>query len=200
MNITRTVIASAIAMAAIAASPAARADVFIFDFNGPSVSGSGTFTASLDATGLYYDVTGATGTITDSDGGAVGTFTISGVSGSSNPSFDTTNRLYFPAGPNSDQGFTNTSSFLDVGGITLATTAGEYFNLYDLQNSYALANSVDDPSGQAPFGPPINEPIDTFQVAAVPEASTWAMMVLGFSAMGFLAYRRKQDFVPVRLA
>jgi hypothetical protein len=28
-------------------------------------------------------------------------------------------------------------------------------------------------------------------VAAVPEASTWAMMILGFTGVGFLAYRRK---------
>jgi hypothetical protein len=31
------------------------------------------------------------------------------------------------------------------------------------------------------------------QVAAVPEASTWAMMILGFFGVGFLAYRRKNQ-------
>jgi hypothetical protein len=30
-----------------------------------------------------------------------------------------------------------------------------------------------------------------FTVAAVPEASTWAMMILGFLGVGFMAYRRK---------
>jgi hypothetical protein len=29
------------------------------------------------------------------------------------------------------------------------------------------------------------------QVAAVPEPSTWAMMILGFAGLGFMAYRRK---------
>jgi PEP-CTERM motif len=29
------------------------------------------------------------------------------------------------------------------------------------------------------------------QVAAVPEPSTWAMMILGFAGIGFMAYRRK---------
>jgi hypothetical protein len=29
--------------------------------------------------------------------------------------------------------------------------------------------------------------------AAVPESSTWAMMILGFFGLGFLAYRRKND-------
>jgi hypothetical protein len=28
---------------------------------------------------------------------------------------------------------------------------------------------------------------------AVPEPSTWAMMILGFSGLGFMAYRRKQN-------
>jgi hypothetical protein len=32
---------------------------------------------------------------------------------------------------------------------------------------------------------------DTSQVAAVPEPSTWAMMMLGFAGLGFMAYRRK---------
>jgi hypothetical protein len=27
--------------------------------------------------------------------------------------------------------------------------------------------------------------------AAVPEPSTWAMMILGFASVGFMAYRRK---------
>ena len=31
----------------------------------------------------------------------------------------------------------------------------------------------------------------SFGVSAVPEASTWAMMILGFASVGFMAYRRK---------
>ncbi len=31
------------------------------------------------------------------------------------------------------------------------------------------------------------------QIAPVPEASTWAMMLMGFAGLGFLAYRRKQN-------
>ena len=31
---------------------------------------------------------------------------------------------------------------------------------------------------------------DSPEVAAVPEPSTWAMMVLGFAGVGFLSYRR----------
>jgi len=36
--------------------------------------------------------------------------------------------------------------------------------------------------------------------ASVPEPSTWAMMVLGFFGVGFIAYRRKTTSAPFRLA
>jgi PEP-CTERM motif len=37
-------------------------------------------------------------------------------------------------------------------------------------------------------------------LAAVPEPSTWAMMILGFCGLGFMAYRRKQNGPALRLA
>ncbi len=37
------------------------------------------------------------------------------------------------------------------------------------------------------------------KVGAVPEPSTWAMLVLGFAGVGFLAYRRKNDNSALRL-
>jgi hypothetical protein len=36
--------------------------------------------------------------------------------------------------------------------------------------------------------------------SAVPEASTWAMMLLGFGGVGLLAYRRRSSHVTMRLA
>jgi len=33
--------------------------------------------------------------------------------------------------------------------------------------------------------------VDNFNMTAIPEASTWAMMLLGFAGIGFVAYRRK---------
>lgn len=41
--------------------------------------------------------------------------------------------------------------------------------------------------GNSPYGPVIGD----VSISAVPEASTWAMMILGFAGVGFLAYRRK---------
>ena len=35
--------------------------------------------------------------------------------------------------------------------------------------------------------------LDGVTIAAVPEPSTWAMMILGFCGLGFMAYRRKSE-------
>ena len=40
----------------------------------------------------------------------------------------------------------------------------------------------------------------TLMTSAVPEPSTWAMMILGFFGVGFMAYRRKQNWPQLRLA
>ncbi len=41
---------------------------------------------------------------------------------------------------------------------------------------------------------------DNLTVTAVPEPSTWAMMILGFFGVGFLAYRRKSSGAAMRIA
>ena len=38
------------------------------------------------------------------------------------------------------------------------------------------------------------------EVAAVPEPSTWAMMILGFAGVGFIAYRRSRKDNGLALA
>ena len=40
----------------------------------------------------------------------------------------------------------------------------------------------------------------TLMTSAVPEPSTWAMMILGFFGVGFMAYRRKQNGPAHRVA
>ena len=39
-----------------------------------------------------------------------------------------------------------------------------------------------------------------FNVAAVPEPGTWAMMIFGFLGVGFMAYRRKSSVSGFRIA
>jgi fibro-slime domain-containing protein len=42
--------------------------------------------------------------------------------------------------------------------------------------------------------------LDGATVSAVPEPSTWAMMILGFFGLGFMAYRRKHNGPAIRIA
>jgi hypothetical protein len=37
-------------------------------------------------------------------------------------------------------------------------------------------------------------------ITAVPEPATWAMMLLGFTGVGFMAYRRRNHAPALRLA
>ena len=60
----------------------------------------------------------------------------------------------------------------DIGGGTLITPGGAWHLYNPTTTSFAVG-------------------LNGEQVAAVPEASTWAMMLLGFAGLGFMAYRRK---------
>ncbi len=80
--------------------------------------------------------------------------------------------------------------------ITGANSASPAF----LQFGYGQSSQPDgfffvdpgDPGNSITVGAPITAP--------VPEPSTWAMMVLGFVGVGFLARRRKQNGPALRLA
>jgi hypothetical protein len=39
--------------------------------------------------------------------------------------------------------------------------------------------------------------MSTGPIGAVPEPSTWAMMILGFAGIGFMAYRRRNGALLV---
>ena len=72
------------------------------------------------------------------------------------------------------------SNPLDLGS---ALAGSQYVDLYE----YLYASESDPPGfsfdyalGETPYTPP-----------AIPEPSTWAMMLLGFAGLGFLGYRRR---------
>jgi PEP-CTERM motif len=52
--------------------------------------------------------------------------------------------------------------------------------------------SLEGGAGGCPAGS-ISSLTVNYTVAAVPEPSTWAMMILGFCGLGFMAYRRKSQ-------
>jgi hypothetical protein len=75
--------------------------------------------------------------------------------------------------------------------VLTSTDSGASQRFYNISLDTAGATSVDffsiNPNGTYLF----DNGTFTTDVAAVPEPSTWAMMVLGFAGVGFMAYRRK---------
>jgi len=155
------------------------------------------------ATGAKAEVYSFDFTSTDSSWAADGTFTVTGneitgiagtLSGSVN---QTINALWanpdFPAQSTSPDGafyydnvfYPNGNPQLDIGGVLFTTTQnpGGFWNLWGTgPNTYSLYESA---SGGYPVAESGN-----LTVSAVPEPSTWAMMLLGFSGLGFAGYRR----------
>jgi len=64
-------------------------------------------------------------------------------------------------------------------------TSLDTYNFEDYLGTRLIKQSVD-ANGFVTSGVEI-----TLSIAAVPEPSTWAMMILGFVGVGFLAYRRR---------
>lgn len=99
------------------------------------------------------------------------------------------------------------SSFVDAanGIFSLATPIGS-------QTFNAIGTSVQGANvnvGAGPYSVTVKYTIaasgegsanSTAIVTPVPEPSTWAMMILGFMGVGFMAYRRKNQSVGLRLA
>ena len=94
------------------------------------------------------------------------------------------------------------SDWMQLGfvGNTTGLIAGFPINI-DQDGSYTLGagvrvdttDSTFVRNGEALNFSPLSVAIDvTSSVAAVPEASTWAMMLLGFGGLGFMSYRRSQ--------
>jgi hypothetical protein len=86
----------------------------------------------------------------------------------------------------------------DVVTINFNTLNSSQQEFYDFAATAFGTDSVNPQDGGA-FGN--NATLTTTGVvAAVPEPSTWAMMILGFCGLGFMAYRRKQNGASLRLA
>jgi PEP-CTERM motif len=182
-------LAGCLAITAIAVP--ARANTLTFDWTlaGPATSlggfgtpgsGSGTFTVTTGAKGDI--ITAMTGEI----GGDAVTLLQSGTGGSDN--------LLFPIGTKFKGGISVVD--LDTDGISVSTTLGDFHIFSDgspFSKGTVSGNDIFE-TGPCGFG------VGTLAVSAVPEPSTWAMMLLGFAGVGFMAYRRKQNGPSLRLA
>jgi hypothetical protein len=158
-----------------AASAPASAKVFDWSLTGPSPDlggvpfpGSGTITATLTSSPGVWDIDTITGTV---DGSAItGTSTFRGAD----------NEL-----------FTNGFAFVSTVGIAFETAAGQSVNIFSFfgQETPPTGNAYGEFASPGGFG------VGTFTLTAVPEASTWAMTVIGFAGLGVAGYRASQKRV-----
>ena len=169
----------------------ARADV-VFTFSG---------TCDFSCNGM------ATGTLMLTNLGAVGStdITTSNFMSFQYTSSDINNTI---TNPEQVSGTLNASGSLLSGAIQIVgpggVSLGGFFELLDTGQfsfstpfNFSTSSFVGDEGIGGSFGPAVNTPVVT---SAVPEPSTWAMMILGFFGLGFMAYRRKQNGPPFRLA
>jgi hypothetical protein len=184
---------AAILLTAFAALPA-KADVienFVFSttYNGGPFSGDAlTGTMSLD---VGNGGIASSGTLTISGTGLPGVLTM-GLALTDPP-----NSAYEAAGGLELFGNDNVVP-INANGITFGTNAPGGSGGYTLQ--FLLGGEFGECAANVVCGAIGGPGIDNLEQlgattisAAVPEASTWAMMILGFAVVGFAGYRRKQN-------
>jgi hypothetical protein len=163
-----------LAFALLIAGPASAA---VFDFSytdGGNTFGSGQFfTSSVSSPFLITNVTGS-----ETYQGV--TEAITGVA-AVNSYANNDNLLLVPASP----------AFVTFPGISF-TTATDAFNIGFVSPMYVIVQQSTDPAGTFPPGVTLTN----FSVSAVPEPSTWAIMLLGFIGLGF-AFRQSRRKVPL---
>jgi hypothetical protein len=163
--------------ALVSAAPAS-ASVFDLAFTGTGISGllvlalaSGTspFTVTGVDTGSWVDIGGTTYTIT-------GLTTYAGDD----------QKAYFPA--------SSSNGFVDFPGISATFGSGDALNLFAFNpTSYGVLLQDQNASGNPFTGPYYAVTVTDSPLAPdAPEASTWAMMLLGFAGLGFVATRRRR--------
>jgi hypothetical protein len=156
-----------------AASVPASAEVFDWSLTGPAPGlggvpfpGSGTIIATLTSSPGVWDIDTITGMVNGSEITATSTFD------------GADNRL-----------FTNGFGFVSTNGISFETAAEQMVDIF------SFFGQSTPPTGN-PYGELTSNPggfgVGTFTLTAVPEASTWAMMLIGFAGLGVARYRTSQ--------
>jgi hypothetical protein len=92
----------------------------------------------------------------------------------------------------------NGFEFLFSGAPTITGVTNDALSTFNPVGASFTSNAVFlDYAGLSP-NPAVTSIVNV--AAAVPEPSTWAMMILGFAGVGFMAYRRKDKPLDFRLA
>jgi hypothetical protein len=92
-----------------------------------------------------------------------------------------------------------------IGAVTAVNNGGVFINFDDIVHHFSFDGggsfdfTVNDVSLTAGHNIAVSGQIIS-QIAAVPEPSTWAMMILGFAGVGFMAYRRSRKSSAMALS
>lgn len=163
----------------------AQAALFDIAFTSGQLSFHAQATATLDGNGVDYDVTGISGTVTS----GAKTYSIGGLLGVPGSvgnlqtfgSFAFDNVITVVAG----------APQFDFNGVAFVAGPANYAYNFLTDSFYGVNNAVltTDPVA-GPFGA-YEETLGSGTVSAVPEPSTWAMMILGFVGVGVMTLRRR---------
>jgi hypothetical protein len=162
----------------LAGSCSAQAELFDVTFTG-SIFGVSAEVSTNDTTNVISSI--LTGTIT---GPTIGSLALVLDAPGSNLSFTNDNVLV------------GTTPFVTGAGI-LFDAGGATYNLYSVGTgpySYFLFSSNSPDATDFNFGDPgtlVVSDEGPSPITAVPEPSTWLMLILGFCGVGFMSYRRK---------
>jgi hypothetical protein len=145
------------------------------------------FTLSFNGTSGVFPVTGSGIIIANAGAGgqAIQEISLNGSSFEAPTSYAGADNLLFYN--------TNGTSLLDSNGLSFVD-GSQSINLWGFNSpgtSQATGNAYAETISGIGFAG-----VGTFTMtiaAAVPEPSTWAMMIIGFCGLGFMAYRRKQN-------
>jgi len=218
---TRGLLAAAfLSIAAVSFSPA-RADIVVVN----GVNNQGTDNVLLNSATNVTPVTGTVGpndllvNFTSTSGSGLlsanpsGQATISGGTGNvslTELSFDLANNDTFTRAVFNIDAATNGSVVIHVEGVninggffeddfTVKANGHNFFTVSSINGQLMTEISLTAING-ATFADLQQVRIGGFEtVGAVPEPSTWAMMILGFAGVGFLAYRRRGQGPALRL-
>jgi len=168
-------IGTALVAGCLMALQAAPASASVWDFSFADQGGdSATGQIVTTGSGPNYAISGISGTF---DGQ-----TIAGLS-----SYAGSDNIFYSGGP-----------FVSYGGWSFNLAGGPitqvnvWYGDAGGTNGFTGTNYWLDinPPDTTGFGPNAG-PLTSFSVTAVPEPSTWAMMLLGFASLGYFAFRRK---------
>jgi hypothetical protein len=202
MRIVSAIGAAALALT-FASAPASAAVLFSGSTQGCFGAGCSSFsTVANDVPNLYFTGTNFSGSTDDTLALTLGTFNLqpgnavyTGGSFSlqvlfGNPSGVSPNAIFSATVNGQVKQGQNGSVWIDFDNtVQNFSWAGGTFSLKMEDVSSFAVNASNTATGN----------LTLTQVAPVPEPATWAMMLLGFAGVGFLAYRRKNQSPALRL-